>query len=139
MVSILISAGGELDALGDVLNQEGFFGGNADDIHARKPAVCAPDALTGQPQPSAGARVAVIHDKPSLFILYLGVVGGDTLVAQPNVRVLCLSDANCIVVLENGAVRWLIVRFFELKLDDALVDIVLDYKYLELNLVGELY
>lgn len=48
----------------------------------------------------------------------------NALVEKSNVRLLSLSNAYSVMVLENGSVGGLIVRFFELELYHSLVHIL---------------
>lgn len=58
----------ESDLLSEVLDQEGLLGGYPEDVILAEFAVVAPDAFGGQPQPGAGARVAVVHEEAALLI-----------------------------------------------------------------------
>ncbi len=46
------------------------------------------------------------------------------MVVEFYVRILCLPNANSVVVLEDGAIGWFVVWLLELKLDNALIDVL---------------
>jgi hypothetical protein len=52
------------------------------------------------------------------------VVGGDALVVELYMRIFSFSNSNGVVVFQDGAIGRLIVWFFELELDDSLVDVL---------------
>ena len=122
--TVVVRAVFVVDLFGEVLDEEGLFGGEAEDVVLGDPAVLAPDALGGQPQPGAGPGVAVVHNEAALLVLDLGVVGGDALVEEADVGFLSLADADGVVVLEDGPVGGLVVGLLELELDDALVEVL---------------
>lgn len=46
------------------------------------------------------------------------------LIGQFYMGVLCFSNSNCIIILEDGAVGGFIVGFLELEFDHSLVDVL---------------
>ena len=73
------------DGVSDMLEVEGLLGGDPKDVVLGKLAIRTPDSLAGEPEPSAGPGIAVVHDELALLVLDLGVVGGNALVGQPDV------------------------------------------------------
>ena len=72
---IALTAFGKLYALTHVMDKEGFLGRYANYVKFGQLSISTPDALTRKSEPCSSASVAVIHEKFTIFILDLRVIG----------------------------------------------------------------
>lgn len=108
----------------DIFNKESFFGRYSEDVVFAQFSVSASDSFGRKSEPSSSTSIAVVHQKFALFIPDFGVVGGNTLIQQSDMRFFSLTDPHSVVVLENSSIWRLIFWFFELKFNHSFVHIL---------------